>query len=196
MPSLTIYQISSGWTGSELQVGYWLVTKLKFVTNQTIYSTDENRPLHLHAVEPGNLADSYRRSIRIVPIDCQSKRRDVCTAVQRWRCNIAVAWRKFLLGGWAPMKSFKNDHYVCTSVYIWLQHLQLAFPFLLHSIWLQLYYMAILYTRSNWTNHIHPGGLWWTSHSPLYPNSLDLLCGILSSSTPHYPIIFWYCWQH
>ena len=26
-------------TGSELQVGYWLVIELKFVTNQTIYST-------------------------------------------------------------------------------------------------------------------------------------------------------------
>ncbi|OCK86940.1 uncharacterized protein K441DRAFT_671546 [Cenococcum geophilum 1.58] len=30
----------------------------------------ENRPLHLHAVEPGNLADSYRRSVRVVLIDC------------------------------------------------------------------------------------------------------------------------------
>ena len=51
----------------------------------------ENRPLHLHAVEPGNLADSYRRSIRIVPIDCQSKRRDVCTAAQHGRGDTVVA---------------------------------------------------------------------------------------------------------
>ena len=50
----------------------------------------KNRPLHLHAVEPGNLADSYRRSIRIVPIDCQSKRRDVCTAAQRRRGDTVV----------------------------------------------------------------------------------------------------------
>ena len=59
----------------------------------------ENRPLHLHAVEPENLADSYWHSIRIVPIDCQSKRRDVCTTAQHWRCNVVVVWRKFLLGG-------------------------------------------------------------------------------------------------
>ena len=55
-----------------------------------ITTCHENRPLHLHAVEPGNLADSYRRFIRIVPIDCQSKRRDVCTAAQRGRGDIVV----------------------------------------------------------------------------------------------------------
>ena len=32
----------------------------------------------------------YWRSIRIVPIDYQSKRRDVCTAAQRQRCDIVV----------------------------------------------------------------------------------------------------------
>ena len=63
------------------------------------FGLHENQPLHLHAVEPGNLADSYRRSIRIVPIDCQSKRRDVCTAAQRRRCDVVMAWRKFSLGG-------------------------------------------------------------------------------------------------
>jgi hypothetical protein len=31
-------------TGSELQMGYWLVTELKFVTNQTSYITDANTP--------------------------------------------------------------------------------------------------------------------------------------------------------
>ena len=40
--------------------------------------------------DPRNLADSYRRSIRIVPIDCQSKRRDVCTAAQRGRRDVVV----------------------------------------------------------------------------------------------------------
>jgi len=55
----------------------------------------ENRPLHLHAVEPGNLVCSYWRSIRIVPIDYQSKRRDVYTAAQRRRCDVVVAWRIF-----------------------------------------------------------------------------------------------------
>ena len=50
----------------------------------------KNRPLHLHAVKPGNLADSYRHSIRIVLIDCQSKRRDVCTAAQCGRSDVVV----------------------------------------------------------------------------------------------------------
>ena len=51
----------------------------------------KNRPLHLHAVEPGNLADNYRRSVRIVLIDCQSKRRDVCTAAQHGRGDTVVS---------------------------------------------------------------------------------------------------------
>ena len=50
----------------------------------------KNRPLHLHVVEPGNLADSYWRSVRIVLIDCQSKHRDVCTAAQRGRGDTVV----------------------------------------------------------------------------------------------------------
>ena len=50
----------------------------------------ENRPLHLHVVEPGNLAYSYWRSIRIVLINCQSKYRDVCTAAQRRRSDVVV----------------------------------------------------------------------------------------------------------
>ena len=50
----------------------------------------ENRPLHLHAVKPGNLVCSYRCSIRIVPIDYQSKRRDVYTAAQRGRRDVVV----------------------------------------------------------------------------------------------------------
>ena len=50
----------------------------------------KNRPLHLHAVKPGNLVCSYRRSIGIVPIDYQSKRRDVCTAAQRGRRDVVV----------------------------------------------------------------------------------------------------------
>ena len=47
-------------------------------------------PLHLHAVKPGNLVCSYWRSIRIVLIDYQSKRRDVCTAAQRGRRDVVV----------------------------------------------------------------------------------------------------------
>ena len=50
----------------------------------------KNRPLHLHAVEPGNLADSYWRSVRIVLIDCQSKRRDMCMAAQRGCRDVVV----------------------------------------------------------------------------------------------------------
>ncbi len=46
-------------------------------------------------MEPGNLADSYRRSIRIVPIACQSKRRDVCTAAQRGRGDTVVVVKIF-----------------------------------------------------------------------------------------------------
>ena len=41
-------------------------------------------------VKPGNLVCSYRRSIRIVPIDYQSKRRDVCTTAQRGRRDVVV----------------------------------------------------------------------------------------------------------
>ena len=41
-------------------------------------------------MKPGNLVYSYRRSIRIVPIDYQSKRRDVCTAAQRGRRDVVV----------------------------------------------------------------------------------------------------------
>ena len=51
----------------------------------------EKRPLHLHAVELGNLADSYRCFIRIVSIDCQSKRRDMCTAAQRGCSDMVVS---------------------------------------------------------------------------------------------------------
>ena len=50
----------------------------------------ENRPLHLHAVKPGNLVCSYWRSIRTVLIDYQNKRRDVYTAAQRGRCDVVV----------------------------------------------------------------------------------------------------------
>ena len=46
-------------------------------------------------MEPGNLVDSYRRSIRIVPIACQSKRRDVCTAAQRGRGDTVVVVKIF-----------------------------------------------------------------------------------------------------
>jgi len=53
-------------------------------------------------VEPGNLADSYRRSIRIVPIACQSKRRDVCTAAQRGRGDTVVVSWKFFTGRVSP----------------------------------------------------------------------------------------------
>ena len=61
----------------------------------------KNRPLHLHAVEPGNLACSYWRSVRIVLIDCQSKRRDVYTAAQRRRSDVVVLW-KFFTGRVSP----------------------------------------------------------------------------------------------
>ena len=62
----------------------------------------ENRPLHLHAVKPGNLACSYRRSIRIILIDCQSKRRDIYTAAQRGRCDVVVVSWKFFTGRVSP----------------------------------------------------------------------------------------------
>ena len=50
-------------------------------------------------MEPGNLADSYRRSVRIVPIVCQSKRRDVCTAAQRGRGDTVVVVKIFYWEG-------------------------------------------------------------------------------------------------
>ena len=64
-------------------------TKLHSIVNN-LFRALKNRPLHLYAVEPGNLADSYRRSVRIVLIDCQSKRRDVYTAAQRGRGDTVV----------------------------------------------------------------------------------------------------------
>ena len=41
-------------------------------------------------MKPGNLVCSYRRFIRIVPIDYQSERRDVYTAAQRGRRDVVV----------------------------------------------------------------------------------------------------------
>ena len=41
-------------------------------------------------MKPGNLVYSYRRSIRIVPIDYQSKHSDVYTAAQRGRRDVVV----------------------------------------------------------------------------------------------------------
>ena len=58
MPRLMIFLISfglsglTGWaTGWGLQMGYWLVTGAKFVTNQTNYITDSHMEWHLTARE-------------------------------------------------------------------------------------------------------------------------------------------------
>jgi hypothetical protein len=61
---------------------------------------------------PGNW-QLHWRFIRIVSIDYQSKRRDVCTAAQRRRCNVVVAWRVFRWEG-EPQQKLKNDQYVYT----------------------------------------------------------------------------------
>src|SRR6266702_806198 len=47
-------------------------------------------------------------------IDYQSKRRDVCTAAHRWRCDGWARRRSFLLGGRAPTRLQKHDQHVLT----------------------------------------------------------------------------------
>src|SRR6266702_2667522 len=47
-------------------------------------------------------------------IDYQSKRRDVCTAAHRWRCDGWARRRSFLLGGCAPTRLQKHDQHVLT----------------------------------------------------------------------------------
>ncbi len=63
------------------------------------------------AREPGSY---YWCSNWIVSIDYQSKRRDVCTAAHRWRCDGWARRRSFLLGGWAPTRLQKHDQHVLT----------------------------------------------------------------------------------
>ena len=167
----------------------------------------ENRPLHLLVVEPGNLVCSYWRSIRIVPIDYQSKCRDVYTAAQHQRCDVVVAWKKILLGGWAPKKVSKP----------WLLCLDLSHQshlYIENTTWATasiprvppFFYMN---TYTAWRpNKPHAAtdepctygdrtsrtrrpntayalrGLWWTSHSLPYPTAWTYPHSILSSSTP------------
>ena len=72
----------------------------------------ENWPRASTRWPPGNW-QLHWRFIRIVSIDYQSKRRDVCTAAQRRRCNVVVAWRVFRWEG-EPQQKLKNDQYVYT----------------------------------------------------------------------------------
>ena len=142
----------------------------------------KNRPLYLHAVKPRNLVCSYWRSIRIVPIDYQSKRRDVYTAAQRGRRDVVVvvvvSWKIFT-GRVSP-----NEN----STQLLLQLLRLY----VHSNWsfearhllppasplppvrrTTTVHGTYTYTAIERTVYA-PGSLWWASHSPSYPNSLDL----------------------
>ena len=50
----------------------------------------EIRPLHLHAVEPGNLVCSYWRSIRIVPIETCIQQRSAGVVMWWWRGEFFV----------------------------------------------------------------------------------------------------------
>ena len=135
-------------------------------------------------VEPRNLADSYRRSIRIVPIDCQSKRRDVCTAAQRGRRDVVVSWKFF---HWEGEPQRELDTATTTSLRI----LQLIIQSTASttSIALPSSRMAdntILHTAPHIATErtvYASGSLWWASHSPSYPAAWTYLRGIPSSST-------------
>ena len=107
----------------------------------------KNRPLHLHAVEPGNLADSYWRSVRIVLIDCQSKRRDVCTAAQRGRGDTVVSW-KFFTGRVSPNENLIQ--LLLYPLYTPINHLR-------HGIYLQRHNPLLLmrYNSIYTVQHLH-----------------------------------------
>jgi len=99
-------------------------------------------------VEPGNLVDNYRRSIRIVPIDYQSKRGDVCTATQRRRCDVVVAWRTFRWEGEPqrkaqkrPVRLYTEATHVCTSnLQLESRHLPPAPPPSSHTAYITIQY--------------------------------------------------------
>ena len=147
-------------------------------------------------MKPGNLVCSYRRSIRIVPIDYQNKRRDVCTAAKRRRSDIAVAatswwWRGefFRWEGEPQRKSSKMTitnvyttiTYVCTSkLRLESQRLYPAFP-LPPS---RTAYNYIQHLHGTATERIRPGKSIISLLFPTLPNSLDLPRGIPSSSIP------------
>ena len=69
-------------------------------------------------------------------IDYQSKRRDVCIAAQRWRCDVVMAWRIFCWEGepqWKAQKQpvylYTEATYVCTlKLRLKLWHLHPAQP--------------------------------------------------------------------
>ena len=144
----------------------------------------ENRPLYLHAVKPGNLVYSYRRSIRIVPIDYQSKRRDMCTAAQRGRRDVVVvvvvSWKNFT-GRVSPNENSTQLLLQLLRLYVYSNW---SFK-VRHSLPPASPFPPVRRTATS-TRHLHlhstaiertvyaPGSLWWASHSPSYPNSLDL----------------------
>ena len=96
------------------------------------------------AREPG----SYRRSVRIVPIDCQSKRRDVCTAVQRGRRDVVVVSWKFFTGRVSPNEN--STQLLLRPSYTPIDHLR-------HGIYLQRRDPLLLmqYNSIHTVRHLH-----------------------------------------
>src|SRR6266702_7628175 len=82
------------------------------------------------AREPGSYDGC---SIWIVSIDYQSKRRDVCTAVQRLRSDVVVVVRKIFYWGVSPSKKFEHS-YCVPNIHIWTFEstsiIPLAYPLL------------------------------------------------------------------
>ena len=92
-----------------------------------------------------------------------------------------VIGRILLLGGWALAETYKHNYYVLmyVSSLSTIATSTSGDPFLLYGI-------IMLYAQSNqktYTSQV--GGLWWASHSPLYPTAWTYLRGILS------PFISW-----
>jgi len=93
-----------------------------------------NRPLHLHAVEPGNLAVLLMfHQDRVNRLPEQTQRRPYGCAPLALRQVIAK--KKFSLGGWAPTRLQEHNQLVLTyGRPARITASKSASPFLLHSI--------------------------------------------------------------
>ena len=133
----------------------------------------ENRPLHLHAVEPRNLADSYRRSIRIVPIDCQNKRRDMYGSAARAQRHGGIM--KIFHWEGEPQQKLNTAITSQRTFQLIIQttaSTSVPPPLLLYGI--PLHYTALIYGMATKLNRIRHRKPIISLSFPILPSNLDL----------------------